>query len=207
LRIMEKFIVLFVLGIFFGCISNLAPPIQLPAQNETTECKNITVKEPYVSEVCQNVSKMEQVCATRELNYSLSEINKTVLCIERNLCVNYYSNGSCATWYCSKGMVRCKMTLTNLDSQKAGSWSMGANFTLDGNVFQKNIETETLLPNESAVYDYYQLYTMDINQKNAVCNIFVTEPAKLQDCISVSKAAVECKNITGYKDVSTQECQ
>ena len=207
MKIMEKFVILFVLGIFFGCISNLTPPIQPPAQNETAQCKTVTVREPFTSEVCQNVSKMEQVCATKELNYSLSAINKTIQCSERNLCVFYDPNGSCAVFYCSKGMARCRITLKNLDSQKAGTWALGANFTLDGSVFEKGSEKKTLFPNESAVFDFYQFYTMDSNQKNADCDIFVTEPAKLQDCISVSKPAMECQNVTQYKEVSTQVCQ
>lgn len=184
----------------------MEPPIQPTKPNVTPECKTVVTQQPYTEQVCQNVSKMEEICQTRELNYSMSKINKTELCVEKNLCVNWYQNGSCISYYCSKGMTRCKATLTNLDLRKAGTWSVNADFIINGSIFQKTPIKKTILPKESAVFDFSQFYDMDLNQKKPICKIFVVSPAKLQDCSFITKILEECSNVTKYKEVKKQVC-
>ena len=206
MKILEKFVILFALGLFFGCISFMedAAPIQ---PNITKTCRTIIVQEPYLAEDCQNVSKMEEVCKVRELNYSMSEINKTWLCSEKNLCVNYFIDGSCIQYYCSKGMTRCYMNITNTDSQKSGDWAVSANFTIDGATFGKNPIKKTLLPGESAVFNFEQFYLMDLNQNKATCELYVSTPAKIRDCDFITKITELCQNTTKYKDVEKQVCE
>ena len=208
MKVLHTFLVLFVLGVFFGCLSQIQPSTNQSQANATPSCRTVITQVPYTESVCQNVSKMEQVCANKELNYSLSGINMTFICVEQTLCVNYLQNGSCAplSLYCSKGMTRCRATLINLDDQKAGIWSVGANFTLDGSVFGKNPESVTLLPNVSYVFDFEQFYEMDINQKKASCSIFVSSPAILQDCNYITTMTESCQNQTKYKETEKQVC-
>ncbi len=206
MKLLHTFLVLFVLGIFFGCISLMeeAPPLQ---PDVTPSCKTVIMQEPYTAVSCQNVSKMEEVCDTKQLNYSLVETNKTYLCAEKELCVAHYSNGTCAIKYCSKGMTRCIANLTNLDPQKSGTWIVAATFGLDGVEVQKNPESRTLLPGESALLDFTQFYDMDINQKTATCKIFVSTPAKVQACSFITKIQEECRNVTEYKEVEKTVCE
>jgi hypothetical protein len=207
MKLLHTFLVLIVLGLFFGCISMMedtVPPIQ---PDTAPSCRIVLTQEPYSAEVCQNVSKMEEVCATKALNYSLVQTNKTYLCTEKELCVAHYSSGKCALKYCSKGMTRCLANLTNLDPQKSGTWSVSATFTVDSVELKKNPETETLLPGESAIFDFSQFYDMDQDQKTAECKIFVSTPAKVQDCSFITKIAKECKNETKYKEVEQKICE
>jgi hypothetical protein len=206
LKLVEKFVILFALGLFFGCISFMedAAPIQ---PNVTKQCRTIIVQEPYMAQECQNVSKMEEVCDVRELNYSKTDVTKIWLCTDKTLCVDYYANGSCVTYYCSKGMTRCHMNLTNNDPQKTGEWAVAANFTVDGATFGKNPVKETLLPGETANFNFEQFYVMDLNQKKAECEIFVSEPAKIRDCSFITKITEQCQNVTKYKDVEKQVCE
>lgn len=204
--IVRKFTVLFVLGFFFGCISVLdsdLAPGPGPAQ-ET--CRTITVQEPYIEEVCEDVVVLEDVCKTIDLDYSLSQVNKTQLCVEKALCVSWYSNGTCMVSYCSRGMTRCQATLTNLDPQKEGTFGVSAAFTLGTSVFQKNEILRKILPNDSATYDFNQFYTMDINQAVPVCDVFVTSGARLQDCKTESRVFTECANVTKYLEVEKEIC-
>jgi len=201
---LRGFAFLIFLGILFGCVS---APLQNPLQpNATPSCSTVTTQEPYQEQVCQNVSKMDQVCANRELNYSLSPATKTYLCSENNLCVNWLGNGTCVTYYCSNGMTRCTANLTNLDPQKSGTWSVGANFSLDGKVFGKNPVEVTLLPSESEIVDFDLFYGMDINQLKADCSIFISTPSRIQDCSFVTTTALDCQNVTKYRDVEKQVC-
>jgi len=205
-KLLDKIAVLIVLALFFGCISFLGE--NAPIQPEPTpECRTIIVSEPYAAQECQNVSLMEEVCQTRELNYTLSDVQKTYLCTEEGLCVDYYPNGSCAIYYCSKGMTRCNINLTNDDPQKTGDWSVSANFTVDGATFGKNPVMKTLLPGESANFNFEQFYVMDINQKKADCEVFVSSPSKIRDCSFVTKISEQCTNITKYKDTEKEVCQ
>lgn len=206
MKLLDKFLILFTLGLFFGCISLLDDTIIEPPQ-VVPSCTNVSVQEPYMVEECQNVSRMEEVCVTRELNFSMSEVEETRLCVQKELCVNWLPDGTCVTKYCSKGMTRCKVNITNLDPQKAGEWIVSANFTVDGNTFKKNSIKKTMLPQESAVFNFEQFYDMDINQKIAKCKIFVSEPTKLQDCSFITKLDEECSNTTKYKEVIKQICE
>lgn len=207
MKLIHTFMVLVFLGfILSGCISLTEPTVQPQGPEVKPECRTVVMHEPYPIEECLNASKMEEFCAIRELNYSFSDVTKTWLCSEENLCVAYNPDGSCAKFFCSKGMTRCRITLTNLDDQKIGTWSVAANFSLDGIVFDKNPSTKIILPKESAVFNFEQFYRMDMNQKKAECEIYVTEPAKVQDCNFITKVFEECKNITQYKEITKQVC-
>jgi hypothetical protein len=204
--LIQKFSVLFVLGMFFGCISMLdsnGAPQDVPT---APTCRTVIVQEPYTEEVCQNVSKMEEVCETITLNFSLSDINKTNICVEEGLCVNWFPNGTCTTYYCSKAMMRCQMHLTNLDTQKSGTFGISANFTLGDATFNKEEITHTIFPTESATYDFNQFYVMDINQVKADCDLSVTSDAKLQDCRIESRIFEDCANTTKYQEVEKEIC-
>jgi hypothetical protein len=206
LKLLEKFVILFALGMFFGCISFLeeTAPIQ---PNVSKTCRTVIVQEPYMAKDCQNVSKMEEVCQIRELNYTQTDVTKIWLCTEKDLCVDYFANGSCAVNYCSKGMTRCNLNITNTDPQKSGEWVVNANFTIDGSTFGKNPIKKTLFPGDSANFNFEQFYLMDLNQKKAECEIFVSVPARIQDCSFITKIIEQCQNTTQFKDVEKQVCE
>jgi hypothetical protein len=200
-------------GILFGCIApftetgQVPPGANLTGPNITPGCKTVVTQEPYNKTQCQNVSKMDEVCVNRELNYTLSPTVKTDICVSSDLCVNPYPGGGCATYYCSKGQTRCRANLTNLDPQKSGTWSVGANFTMGGSVFGKDPVVETLLPGSTVPIDFQMLYNMDVNQVRPSCVVFVKSSPIIQDCNFITRITEDCQNVTEYKNVEKQVCQ
>ena len=202
IRSMTNLLILFAL---FGCIA--LPSTQ--SQNGTNVshgCKTVTSSEPYSESVCQNVSTMEEICQTKELNYTLVKDTQTDFCLENNLCTYLYSNGTCAISLCSKGMSRCKANLTNLDTQKSGTWDVAANFTFDNAVFAQNPITKTILPKEQEIFDYSLFYDIGLGQEKPICLIYVKTPAKLQDCNYVTTIERQCANETKFKTIDTEVC-
>ena len=209
MRLLRALLLILATASLFGCITPLGPSGPLQPQegaNVTPSCKTVVSQEPYSESVCQNVSRMEEVCANRELDYSLSDITVINLCLESSLCTARYSDGTCVSYLCSKGMMRCMANLTNLDKQKAGTWSVGSTFAFKGAVFDKNPQTKTLLPKETGVFDFSHFYDMDLNQPKPVCRIFVASPAKLQDCNFITRIEEECQNVTKYRTVEKEVC-
>jgi len=171
-----------------------------------SSCRTVTTSVPYNDTVCQNVSTTDQVCGTRELNYTLSRTAKAEICIDQSLCALMYAFGNCITYYCSNGMTRCSVNVTNMDPQKSADWAVAATFTIDGSVFNQNAVKKTILPHETASFDFQQMYSMDINQRRASCNVSVVAPPKIQDCTSVTRLKEECQQVLKYKDVEKQVC-
>jgi|GEM_PF-2008423 len=204
---LKGFAFLVFLGILFGCLSTpFQNPLPSLQPNATPSCNTVVTQEPYQGQVCQNITKSDEVCAIRELNYSLGRVTKTELCTDNSLCVNRLPDGTCVTSYCSQGMTRCMANLSNLDAQKSGTWYVGANFSIDGTVFDKNPIKADLLPLETQVMDFDLSYSMDINQKKPVCAIFIGTPARIQDCSLVARTVVDCQNVTQYRNVSKEVC-
>jgi hypothetical protein len=192
----------------FGCLMPVSSQAQNRTQeNTTTDCKVVVTQEPFTEEICQNVSKMEEVCENRELNYSLAAVEKNFVCLEDSLCMDRGPDGVCYYKLCSKGMTRCRSNITNLDPQKTGVWGVAANFSFDsGTLFEKNPVSKTLFPNETRALDFEQSYEMDLNQKKPSCTIFVKTPAKLQDCNFITKLIENCINTTKNKTVEKTVC-
>jgi len=197
--------------LLFGCLMPVSPPSVNQTQNDsnaTFGCKKVVSEQPYTEKVCQNVSKMEEVCENRELNYSLAPVEKNFVCIENNLCMDRGQDGTCYYSLCSKGMTRCRSNITNLDAQKTGVWSVAANFSFEsGAIFKKNPITNTLLPNETSVLDFEQSYEMGLNQSKPDCAIYITVPAKLQDCNFITKLVESCANVTKNRTIEKEVCE
>lgn len=201
--------VVFALMLVLGCISPV-PPFQ-PPENVTVSsivpsCKTVITSESYNDTVCQDVSKMEEVCSIRELNFTVSNIVKTELCINQDLCAVSDAFGNCIVYYCSRGTTRCSVNITNTDPQKIGEWSVVGIFKIDSATLNQNPVTKRILPLETTNFDFQLLYDMDINQKKPTCNVSVIAAPKTQDCTFVTRLNEECQQVPKYRDVEKQVC-
>ncbi len=196
----------FALALVLGCISPAAPPQENNSVANTSSCRTVVTNEPYNDTACQNVSSMGQVCDTVVLNYSVSNTAKSEICVDKSLCAATDAFGNCISYYCSQGMTRCSVNITNMDPQKTADWSVAATFKTDRMVFNQNPVKKTILPLETATFDFQQMYGMDINQKRPSCNVSVAVPPKIQACAYITTLKEECHPVTSYREVQKQVC-
>ena len=104
----------FALALVLGCISPAAPPQENNSVANTSSCRTVVTNEPYNDTACQNVSSMGQVCDTVVLNYSVSNTAKSEICVDKSLCAATDAFGNCISYYCSQGMTRCSVNITNM---------------------------------------------------------------------------------------------
>ncbi len=99
------------------------------------------------------------------------------------------------------------MTIKNEDLVNAGTWKMGANFTLPAGAFIKDPISIMIPPNSSAVFDFYQIYWLDQPINSAVCNLYILDVPTVNDCVQVAKTRNECRNVTTMVTTTREVCE
>ncbi len=159
---------------------------------------------PETKEQCSDVSFTEPSCGVRLLNYSITRLPKVDLCISDGECLGK-PLGDCQN--CVKAMTRCVMRVQSLEPQKTGTWSVGANFSFVNYGFEKEPITRTIGPNQSADFDFNQIYTVNYPVNSAVCNLAVISEPLIEECVQVSRTRTDCRNVTTTKSVPREVCE
>lgn len=188
-----------------GCVSppaGEAPQQQVPEKNKT--CRMVSDEVPVTKEECGDVSFTEEVCSLRKLNYSATTLPRVDLCIGDGGCTGK-PLGDCAG--CSKAMTRCVMRISSLEAQKSGTWVVGANYTLGNSGFEKDPISKTIGPNETADFDFNQIYTPGYPTNSASCTLAVVSEPTVEACVGHTKVETECKNVTRTESRERQVCE
>jgi hypothetical protein len=189
-----------------GCVSTPGgeqPPAQAGSgQNKT--CRTVVDEVPDVKEQCSNASFSEQSCSIRKLNYTATTLPRVDLCISDSPCMGK-PLGECIG--CAKAMSRCVLRVQSLETLKTGTWSVAANFSVGNSGFNKDPISHPIGPNQSADFDFSQIYTTDYSTGSASCSLAVVAEPTIEDCVQVTRMKTECHNVTGTKSVTRQVCE
>jgi hypothetical protein len=185
-----------------GCIGGGTPPQEQAPP--AAVCRTVTEQEPVVSEVCSPVQSTEDVCGLRKLPYIVASPPKLDICIIDGDCAGKPLS-QCPG--CTSAMTRCTLIIKNEDPQKSGTWKVGANFTLLKSGFNKDPISITIRPNETAAFDFQQIYGPGDPVNSATCNISIIEEAVVDDCHQETRMKTECSNVTTMINVSRQVCE
>lgn len=203
--------IIFVLGILAflmiaGCTTTpqSKPPDQNPPVEENETCRTVTEQVPVVKEECGEVAYTEQVCDIRKLNYTQKSLPKVDLCISDGACLGK-PLVECPN--CVKAMTRCVLQITNRETEKSGTWSVSANYTMGNFGFQKDPISHTLGPNETADFDFNQIYTLAFPVSSANCHLVILSEPTIEDCVGQTRTTTECRNVTKTETVSREVCQ
>lgn len=195
-----------------GCIQT---PSGMPGQDGSTgdtngdgkvECRTVYVEEPYVEEVCAEVTYSEPECVEKELNYTAGPITKTNLCVADGECTGKDIFGEGCLYQCSGAMQRCRMNITNEDPKLAGIWVVGATYSYGGASFVKNPQSVEIEPGETHSFDFEQMYQLGSPPALASCSLYVVHPVVVKDCIEVQKTKIDCENVTKTRIVQEEVC-
>jgi hypothetical protein len=205
-KTLKNLTILIVLGILIiaGCVST---PQAQPSQNQTVpkaSCRNVTEQQPYITEVCNDIQVTKQVCGMRDIPYDYHKMTTINLCLSDGNCSGK-PLGDCQV--CTTAMTRCGIIITNNDKQASGAWGVAANFTVKGGGFNMNPVTKVIAPNESAEFDFQQMYTPGNPISSANCVVGLVSAPKVDDCHDETRIASECENVTKYKQVDKQVCE
>jgi len=204
-----RYLILF--GIFaiilFGCLGQTSPESSNQESNEPEgqECHFVTTQVPVTEEKCEDVSFTEPICETRALNYTITPLSQTDICISGESCVGQ-SVYTCFS-NCRKVMTRCVLIITNDDKIHSGSWTVGANYTIGNYGFIKDPIIQVIKPGESSTFDFHQIYTLGVPPTTAQCNVYLVTPAVIEDCYEVTRTTQECVDVTTYVDEQTEVCE
>jgi len=187
----------------------LAGCAALPLQPETGEpvlkvCRNVSEQKPVIIEKCGEVSTTEQVCGARKLPYDATRLPRIDLCIMDGPCVGRPLS-ECDS--CTNAMTRCTLVIENEDAQKAGTWTVAANYTFGNFGFNKDPITAVIKPNETFAFDFQQIYAPGHPVTSAICNISVVAEAVVDDCHEETRTKTECKNVTANATILTEVCE
>jgi len=188
-----------------GCVSLPSNSQGVPQQNQTPAktCRTVIDEVPETKEQCSNVTLTEQSCGVRTLNYSVTRLPKVDLCISEGGCLGK-PLGECP--YCVKVMSRCILRIQSLEEQKTGTWSVGANYSLGNSSFLKNPITLTIGPNQTADFDFNQIYTVGYPINSASCTLAVAYEPTVDECVQVTRTKTECKNVTSTARTQREVC-
>jgi hypothetical protein len=186
-----------------GCVS---PSTEVPPGKEPAkpECRTVTEQVPQTKEECGELAYTEPVCGLRKLNYSITQPPRVDLCIEGPGCVGK-PLGDCQA--CTKAMTRCIMTIKNEEEQKAGTWVVGANYSLNGAGFIKEPISSTIDPGKSFAFDFNQIYNPGSPISSAKCVLFVISDPWIEDCHEETRTKIDCRNVTTTVTVQREVCQ
>jgi hypothetical protein len=189
-----------------GCISPPAGQQGNPQPNQTANktCRTVIDEVPDTKEQCGDITFSEPVCNMRNLNYSVTRPPKVDLCISDGVCLGK-PLGDCQG--CAKAMTRCILQVHNTESQKTGSWTVGANFSIGNFGFNKDPITRTIGPNQTADFDFNQIYTPDYPINSASCSLAVISEPTIEDCIQVTRTKTECRNVTSTTKIQREVCE
>lgn len=187
-----------------GCVSPPEGMPFVPAGPEEKVCRTVSEEVPVVEQQCGDVSYTEQVCDIRELNYTSNMLPPTHLCISDTGC-NGMQLGDCQG--CAQAMTRCVLQITNTETQKTGTWKVGANYSLGTSGFIKDPITHTIEPGETASFDFNQIYNPGQPINSASCQLFIISKPKIEECHEETRSREECKDITTTKIVEREVCE
>ena len=189
-----------------GCAG---PPMELvpgpgPEEEEEPVCRTVTEEVPVTEELCEEISYTEETCEKRALEYTATRLPKTDLCIEDSYCVGEPLT-DCPG--CSKAMTRCILKIKNEDPEKAGTWTVKADYTLGNYGFEKEPITKTIQPGEEFSFDFNQIYIPGTPVFSASCEVYVSEEPVIDDCHDETRTMFECENVTTMETVETEVCE
>ncbi len=191
-----------------GCA---APPAETPSPEEIPEvkCRTVQVQEPAIVEECGPVSYTEEVCGKRILPYETIRIPKVDICSIDGPCAGI-ALADCPS--CSKAMTRCVLAIRNLDPDKAGTWKVGANFSLRQTGFEKvafikDPITKSIKANSTETFDFHQFYAPGKPATSAECNLFIIEEPEIEDCHQETRIVTECKDVEKMATISKEICE
>jgi hypothetical protein len=99
------------------------------------------------------------------------------------------------------------MVIKNEEQVQSGIWIVGANYTLGNAMFIKDPISITIDANESAAFDFNQIYDLGQPTNSASCEVFIMKDPTVQDCIQQQKTKYECQNVTQIREESRQVCE
>lgn len=199
-----RYLILFgILVMMVGCVGQEVIPLEPPFEQPEKECTNVTEEIPVTHEECTNISYTEEVCERRALAYTSVEPPIVHLCVADGPCVGSLLS-ECP--FCAKAMTRCMMVITNEDS-KRGTWKVGAKFTLGKSGFIKDPITATIEPNESATFDFQQIYVPPKPISSASCELYMVEEPVIDDCHQETRTKRECTDVTSYVTTVREVCE
>ena len=185
-----------------GCL--VPPDMPFVPKEPEKECRTVTEEVPVVEEECGDVSYTEQVCELRDLRYTATELPVTHLCISDGVC-NGQPLGDCQG--CSQAMSRCVLQIKNEETQKSGSWTVGANYSLGNSGFIKDPITATIGPGEVYSFDFNQIYNPGQPINSASCVLFVISDPILEECHEVTRTRQECNDVTNVRIIEREVCE
>ena len=202
---MRYIILIMTMLLAFGCIE--IPVSQGPGPEEQAPekvCRTVHEEVPTEMEECGEVSYTEEVCEKRTLNYSINKPPIIHLCQIDGDCGGKPLS-ECRT--CAKAMTRCSIELTNEEENKAGTWSVSANFYVDDAIFKRDPVTKTVEPGETVQFDFQHFYVPGDPIDSATCQLDVVKEAVIDDCYDVTRTRTECSNVTKITIVQKEVCE
>ena len=206
----NRYVILIVvtLLLFFGCINQQQTETTSTSSNKTTKiCKNISTQTEYTEPECQNMTTVQESCAYKELEYTVTALEKLDLCSDKTLCTSYDASNKCAVWKCATGTTICRVNITNKDSLYKSKWTAIANYTLNSMNFDKNPVNIEIKPGETKTAEFQLFYSMDADQITPACKISVLKPSKIMHCANTSITRESCIDVIKYNTVITESCQ
>jgi hypothetical protein len=196
-----------ILLLFFGCLDGgvTTPPEQPPEQPSTPVCRMVSITEPYTEVECWNVTYTEQVCERKALEYFQSKTNKVDLCTSDSDCVGKELVNCPNT--CAKAMKRCRMNITNLNTKKSGTWTVGATFSRDSIGFEKEPISKKIEPEQTFTFDFTQLYDLGQGGSSLECELLVLDTPVVEFCHDEARTFEECEEVTRYKTIEREVCE
>jgi hypothetical protein len=104
-------------------------------------------------------------------------------------------------------MTRCVLIVTNMDPEESGVWSVSANYSVKDAGFIKEPVSQSIGPNESFAFDFFQIYVPDQPITSATCSLGVSGFPVIDDCHEETTVESVCKNVTTTTQVKKQVCQ
>lgn len=188
-----------------GCASppQAQPPGPSPTPAPTKTCRTVTTQVPFTETKCGDITYIEPVCGLRKLNYTVTLLPKVDLCTIDGPCAGEELS-QCQ--HCTKAMTRCVMVIQNEEPVQSGEWKVAANFTLQNAAFNKDPISMTIEANQTAAFDFHQIYDLGQPINSASCELKVMQEPTVQDCVQQQKTKYECQNVTSMRNESRQVC-
>jgi len=200
-----RYLVLF--GVLTILIAGCAAPVELPLEpfkEPEKVCRNVTQEIPVAHAECTNISYTEEVCERKKLEYTSALAPVVHLCVADGECVGSPLS-ECP--FCPRAMTRCKMTITNNDDTKSGSWTVGAKYTLGTSGFDKDPITYVIAPGETATFDFHQMYVPGYPVNSASCELYIISEPIVDVCHQETRLKRDCVNVTTYVSVEREVCE
>ena len=203
---MKYIILIMAMLLVFGCAGAPILPLEEEAEEGTKEkeCRTVQEEVPTEVEECGEIAYTEEVCDKRILEYTTKKPPIAHFCMLDGVCGGK-ALSTCTA--CAKAMTRCGLNITNEDTNKDGTWKVGATFYVDGAKFKRDPITKTIGPGETVNFDFQHFYVPGKPIDSATCDIYVIEEAIIDDCQDVTRTRMECINVTKTVTVDREVCE